>query len=176
MKGPTEIIGLAWVPRMACALFVIQMAACSSWRVEQVPPAQLVTEKSPHEVRISRVGQAPLVVAKPTIVGDSLIGVAQGATHGVPLADITTIATRQGSPLKSVCSALSSRAQHSRSRSQWQRPIAIAELSRKPTAEATRGKRCRSKHRGRVPVDHHANVARPREPPRAIAHEPAYGA
>jgi hypothetical protein len=102
MKGPTEIIGLAWVRRMACALFVIQMTACSSWRVEQVSPAQLVTEKSPQEVRISRVGQAPLVVAKPTIVGDSLIGVAQGATHGVPLADIKTIATRQGSPLKSV--------------------------------------------------------------------------
>jgi len=102
MKGPTEFMGLGWGRRIAWAFFVVQMTACSSWRVEQVSPAQLVTEKSPHEVRISRVGQAPLVVAKPTIVGDSLIGVAQGATHGVPLADITTIATRQGNPLKSV--------------------------------------------------------------------------
>jgi hypothetical protein len=101
MKRPSEIIGLAWLRRIACALFVIQLTACSSWRVEQVSPAQLVTEKSPHEVRISRVGHAPLVVAKPTIVGDSLVGVAQGATHGVPLADITAIATRHGDPLTS---------------------------------------------------------------------------
>jgi hypothetical protein len=101
MKGQTEIIGLAWGRRIALAFFVIQMAACSAWRVEQVSPAHLVTEKSPHEVRITRVGQASLVVAKPTIVGDSLIGVAQGATRAVPLADITAIATRHGDPLMS---------------------------------------------------------------------------
>jgi hypothetical protein len=102
MKGRTEIFGHIGGRRIAGAFLVFQMGACSSWRVEQVSPAQLMSEKSPQKVRISRASQAPLVLATPTIVGDSLMGVAEGQTRGVPLTEITAIATRHGDALKSV--------------------------------------------------------------------------
>ena len=83
-------------------LVATQLAGCSSWRVEQVGPEQLVRERAPAQVRVVRGDGSGLVLDRPKISGDSLTGLSGGAHRGVPLADVNTIATRHGDAAKSI--------------------------------------------------------------------------
>jgi hypothetical protein len=84
------------------ALLTTQIVACSSWRVEPVAPEQLLHERAPAELRVTRTDGSQLVLARPKVSGDSLTGLSNDAPRGVPLADIGTIATRHGDAGKSV--------------------------------------------------------------------------
>ena len=87
---------------VAVALLATQLAGCSSWRVEQVGPEQLLRERAPAQVRVMRADGSVLVLERPKVSGDSVTGLSGGASRGVPLADISTIATRHGDAGKSV--------------------------------------------------------------------------
>ena len=82
-------------------LLSTQLAACTTWRVQQLAPARLMTERHPNSVRITRADQTRLVIAQPTIVGDTLIGAADVTRLGagkplhVAVDDIRLIETRQ---------------------------------------------------------------------------------
>jgi hypothetical protein len=89
-------------PVVATAVLATQLAACSSWHVEQVAPEQLLHQRAPAEVRVTRTDGNQLVLAQPQLSGDSLTGFHGGVPGGVPLGDIGTIATRHGDAGKSV--------------------------------------------------------------------------
>ena len=89
-------------------LLSTQVVACASWRTEQVSPAQVVAERHPQTVRVTRSDQSRIVLTKPTIVGDTLMGV-QGATRlgegqgfHIPLADIRLLETRRMDPGRTI--------------------------------------------------------------------------
>lgn len=98
----TRSESVPWTRVISGLLLVLQVAGCSSWRVEQVAPEQLVRDRAPAQVRVARADGSQVVLRGPTISGDSLTGMSGGAPSGVPLADITTIATRHGDAGKSV--------------------------------------------------------------------------
>ena len=87
---------------VASMLLATHLVACTSWRVENVPPAQLVQTKAPSEVRVTRPDASNVVLGRPTIVRDSLWGWSRGAQLAMPLSDVTVIATRQGNTGKTV--------------------------------------------------------------------------
>src|SRR5712692_7787898 len=87
---------------VAVVLLATQLAGCSSWRVEQVGPEQLLRERAPAQVRVGRADGSGLVLERPKISGDSVTGLSGGAPRGVRLADVNTIATRHGDAGKSV--------------------------------------------------------------------------
>jgi hypothetical protein len=86
----------------APVLLATHLAACTSWRVENVPPAQLLQTKAPSEVRVTRPDDSKVVLHTPSVVRDSLWGWSRGAELGMPLTDVTVIATRHGDAGKSV--------------------------------------------------------------------------
>ena len=98
----TRTGSVPWTRVVGSILLAVQVAGCSTWRVEQVPPEQLLRDRAPTEVRVVRADGSQLVLGRPTISGDSLTGVGGGTPKGVPLADINTIATRHGDAGKSV--------------------------------------------------------------------------
>ena len=87
---------------VATVLLAGQVAGCSSWRVEQAPPEQVLHQRTPTEVRVTRTDGSQLVLGRPRISGDSLTGFAGGALRGVLMTDIGAIATRHGNAGKSV--------------------------------------------------------------------------
>ena len=69
---------------------------CTSWRVQTVAPAAVITQQQPTKVRVSRAGQGKLVLDHPMIVGDSIVG-RQGA---MAVADATAVEVRKFDFLK----------------------------------------------------------------------------
>src|SRR5580765_206351 len=60
------------------AVFGLNAGACVSWKTQSASPEQVVAKK-PDQVRVTLGNGSRIVVAAPTIIGDSLIGTAPGA-------------------------------------------------------------------------------------------------
>jgi hypothetical protein len=65
-----------------------------------MPPGQLLAAKHPKAVRIERADRSRVVLSRPDLRGDSLIGTTRGRPTGVLLGDISQIAVRRGNALK----------------------------------------------------------------------------
>jgi hypothetical protein len=91
-----------WRKVAAPLLLATHLAGCTSWRVENVPPAELLQTTAPSEVRVTRPDDSKVVLTRPGIVRDSLWGWSRGAQLGMPLTDVTVIATRHGDAGKTV--------------------------------------------------------------------------
>jgi hypothetical protein len=87
--------GMLWSLLIATAL-----TACTSWRVQQVGPEQLLAGQHPNAVRVQRADRSRIVLSRPQLRGDSLVGTTRGRPTGVPLGDISQIAVRRGNALK----------------------------------------------------------------------------
>ncbi len=74
-------------------LLSLSLTACTSWQPATVAPAQLLSDKHPESVRVTRTDGSRLRIYFPRIAGDSLVGV--GVTNsqhfGVALADIREV-------------------------------------------------------------------------------------
>lgn len=82
-----------------------QLAACTTWRLEQVAPADLIARDHPSRVRIDATDGSRQVFYRPEVRGDSLWGrkreAAAKADRVVALRDVTGVATRHTSAGKS---------------------------------------------------------------------------
>ena len=83
-----------WRKVAAPVLLATHLAACTSWRVENVPPAQLLQTKAPYEVQVTRADSSTVVLAAPQVAADSLQGWSHGTQLSIPMTDIHAIATR----------------------------------------------------------------------------------
>jgi hypothetical protein len=75
----------------------LHAGACMSWKTQPVSPDQVVA-KNPDQVRVTLGNGSRIVVARPTIIGDSLIGTAPGSDpkpamprRVIPLSDIRSV-------------------------------------------------------------------------------------
>lgn len=76
------------------------LAACTSWRMQPLSPEQLLNDQRPTAVRVQRADGGRIVLTKPQLVPDSLVGTTRGQRTAVSLADITQVAVRRGNALK----------------------------------------------------------------------------
>ena len=102
---------MSWLVRRACSrraaitsvvLSTWATGACTHWKVQDALPEQVVGEKHPYEVRVTRDDGSRIVLRRPEIVGDTLYGAARGSRAGaaapgpgVPLADVSEVAVRR---------------------------------------------------------------------------------
>jgi len=92
-----------WRKAAAPILVAAHLAACTSWRVETAPAAQLLQTKAPSEIRVMRrPDYSEVVLSRPRITRDSLWGWSRGSQLGMPLTDVREIATRHGDAGKTV--------------------------------------------------------------------------
>src|SRR5262245_35027971 len=81
-------------------LLLTYLSGCTSWQApQQVAPAQLIADRQPSAIRITRTDQSLFVLKHPTIVGDTLVGTLDSAwatgERRVMLSDVQKIEVRQ---------------------------------------------------------------------------------
>ena len=97
-------------------LLTASLTACTKWQVQAVSPQQLLAERQPARVRITRADHTAIILRHPELVGDTLYGIARdsagpaGPRQGVPLSDIAQVAIRRQDPLATGLLALGSAA------------------------------------------------------------------
>ena len=86
--------------RRTVTAVLLLLTACSSWRVQPVGPAQLISEHHPSRVRLRGQDGHQVVVRQPFVRGDSVLGLAHQDTTGLALDEIHTVAVRRFDWLK----------------------------------------------------------------------------
>jgi len=88
---------------LSCILLPAYVASCTSWRVEPVSPAQVVSQDKPSTVRVTLNDGSRFELESPVVSGDSLLGLVKDESYGqraVLLADISKVEIRIGDALK----------------------------------------------------------------------------
>jgi len=81
---------------IACTLLLWYLAGCTSWRVQELTPQQVIDRWHPTSVRITTADSSEFVLDKPWIpVRDSLVGFRNRVPSSVAVSDITAVAIRQ---------------------------------------------------------------------------------
>jgi hypothetical protein len=94
---------------LAGVLLAVQLSACTSWRVQNISPQQLVSRDSTQRVRIVRLNGAQVTIKGARLRGDTLYGsptpIAKRMPDtlvAIPLSDVRAIEVRQGDTGKTV--------------------------------------------------------------------------
>jgi hypothetical protein len=78
----------------------LSASGCMAWRVDQVSPRELLSDRSIDAVRVTRADKSKVEIWNPSIQGDSIIGHPTNraiARLVMPLSQVTSIATRHQS-------------------------------------------------------------------------------
>ena len=95
--------------QVVLAAAVSLSASCAGWRVQQVPPRELLKDKSIEAVRVTRADKSKVEIYNPAIQGDSIIGHPTNraiARLVMPISQVETIATRYKSVPKTMLAGL----------------------------------------------------------------------
>jgi len=88
---------------IACTLLLWFLAGCTSWRVQNLTPQQIIDRWHPTSVRVTTADSSEFVLDQPEIAGgDSLAGLERGAPSSVAVSDVTQVAIRKFSTGKTV--------------------------------------------------------------------------
>ena len=91
------------------AAVVVLTTGCAAWRVQSVPPKELLKDKSVKAVRVTRADKSKVEIYNPVILGDSIIGHPTGTAIArlvMPISEVNTIATRYHSIPKTMLAGL----------------------------------------------------------------------
>jgi hypothetical protein len=95
--------------QLAMAAMTVYCSGCAGWRVQQVPPKELLKDKSIEAVRVTRADKSKVEIYGPSILGDSIIGHPTDraiARLVMPISQVETIATRYKSVGKTMLAGL----------------------------------------------------------------------
>jgi hypothetical protein len=82
------------------AALLVQAVGCTHWQVQPVAPSALIQERHPSKVQVRHADGTRRTLHRPSVDGDSLVGVGRKDTVRVALADVNAVAVRKFSPLK----------------------------------------------------------------------------
>jgi hypothetical protein len=85
------------------AVLGCQLVGCTSWQMQKVSPEVAINGTKVYQVRLTRPDSSELVLLRPRIVGDSLIGESPNSSDpkgtpervAFPLSDIQSVAVRR---------------------------------------------------------------------------------
>jgi len=103
-------VGACTLHRLLGTVLLGHLVACTSWRTQAVAPEALVRDRAPSAVRITRIDHSRVVVHRPVMEGDSIVGRPNegDSTHGgeapvtVPLNAIESVAIKRFDVLETV--------------------------------------------------------------------------
>ncbi len=81
---------------VAALLFVLQVAGCTTWHVETIPPAEVIAHRHPDQLRVEGMDGKRMMFYGPQVEGDSLRGREWPASTGsraVPLDGVRSVST-----------------------------------------------------------------------------------
>jgi hypothetical protein len=74
---------------IACVLLPCYLAACSSWKTQEIAPEQVLAEEQPDTVRVTLTDGSQVEVYQPAASGDTLMGLREGQQVSIPLAGVS---------------------------------------------------------------------------------------
>jgi hypothetical protein len=89
--------------RIAATLLLWYLTGCTTWRVQNLTPQQIIDRWHPGSVRVTTADGSELVLHQPRIAaGDSLLGATDSMPKGLAISDVRHIAIRRFSVGKTV--------------------------------------------------------------------------
>jgi len=79
---------------------LVPLSSCTSWRVQQIEPSDLIRQKHPSQIRVVEKDGTRLVLKYPNAVDRDLVGSVRGQRVTIAVADVTSIAGRRANWLK----------------------------------------------------------------------------
>jgi len=80
--------------------------ACHAWHTERLGPEALLVSRQPAQLRVTLADSSQIVLERPALRGDTLVGIGQDQGEGdvmrIPLTDIRELATRRISVVPTV--------------------------------------------------------------------------
>lgn len=102
-------------PCLVLPFLMIGTAACTKWQVHSASPQQLISERRPQKIRVTRTDHTQAVLMRPGIVNDSVYGILDesrarldkagsqvsrhGAREAIALGDVDEVAIRKTEPI-----------------------------------------------------------------------------
>jgi hypothetical protein len=85
---------------VTCGLLLSSVLACTRWQLEAISPKQVVTEKKPSRIRVTRLDSTRVELVRPHVSGDSLIGsvTPSGPPVSIPLSAVATVSVAKANP------------------------------------------------------------------------------
>ena len=86
--------------RVICGLLLSSVLACTRWQLEEISPAQVVSETKPSRIRVTRSDSTRVEFVRPHVSGDSLIGsvTPSGPPVSIPLSAVATVSVAKANP------------------------------------------------------------------------------
>ena len=94
---------------------LIGTVACTKWQVQSASPQQLISERRPKKIRVTRTDHTQAVLTRPSVVNDSVYGILDesharldkagsqvsrhGAREAIALGDVDEVAIRKTEPI-----------------------------------------------------------------------------
>jgi hypothetical protein len=94
---------------LAAGWLALATTGCAAWRVESVPPKELLKDPGVHAVRVTRADKSKVELYYPAIKGDSIVGHPTETAIArvvMPLSQVQTIATKHTSMGKTLLAVL----------------------------------------------------------------------
>lgn len=94
---------------LAAGWLALATTGCVAWRVESVPPQELLKDPEVHAVRVTRADKSKVELYYPTLKGDSIVGHPTETAIArvvMPLSQVQTIATKHKSVGKTLLAVL----------------------------------------------------------------------
>jgi hypothetical protein len=80
---------------IACILPPTYLAACSSWKTQELSPEQVIAQEHPDKVLVKLADGAKLVLTEPQVSGDTLMGIEGTEQRHIPLASVSAIELKE---------------------------------------------------------------------------------
>lgn len=87
---------------LVLAMTVFYLSGCYSWRAQPYVPDQFVAVKQPRRIRVTTAAGEQLVLDRPEVRNDSIVGMGKDGVTGIPVQDIERIETPSSKPDKAV--------------------------------------------------------------------------
>ena len=78
---------------LVLAMMVFYLSGCYSWRAQPYVPDQFVAVKQPRRIRVTTAAGEQLVLDRPKVRNDSIVGKGSDGATGVPVQDVQRIET-----------------------------------------------------------------------------------
>ena len=82
----------------ALLLMTLYLPGCTKWKVQELAPQEVVATRQPGRMRVTRTDGARVVLEKPALRGDTLVGTTWHQSKPVdvqiPLSDVQVVAIR----------------------------------------------------------------------------------
>lgn len=84
------------VAAIVIALGAFGTAACTTWRIQGLSPAMVITRDQPRVIRITAIDSSHVVVDNPRLIGDTLTGTTGATPFRAPVSDVAYVSLRRG--------------------------------------------------------------------------------